>query len=369
MQLFTPSRRGLLAATVAAVILSLGCGTTAPRTGPAPPPASSEALTPSEDRRAQALAHYGAALSIAAEQGMTEALPEYLQSYELDPQNLSLALWLGQIYRDRHDATNSLAILDKAIKAIPKSGEPWVAKGITYQTIDDLSQALVCFQHALKVEPTHYGAIRALVDTYLTENDTNSVIAQLEYAVRQRSDDADYWVAIGDLYNRILRQYPSWSSRLDRARSRQCYEKALAIAPRDPDILARVGDSYMDADNFKAAADAYARLMEVRPNLPQLRERLAALYLKTDQKEKAFSLYKELIKRDPLRYEFYNDLGELYEELPTSPIPISACANCSASSNGPRKPWPRWRRGRRNSPWIGGSPIFALLSTPRTRTM
>ena len=40
---------------------------------------------------------------------------------------------------------------------------------------------------------------------------------------------------------------------------------------------------------------------------------LAAVYLKVDQKAKAIALYKELIKRDPLRFEFYNVLGELQE--------------------------------------------------------
>lgn len=316
MQLLTPSRRGLLAATVAVVSLSFGCATTARRTEepPAPPPVVREALTPAEENRALALAHYGTALAISAEQGITEALPEYLKAYELDPQNLSLALWLGQVYRDRHEATYSQAILDKAVKANPKSGEPWVAKGITFQSVDDQPAALSSYQQALKIEPTHYGAIRALVDIYLTQNDTNSVVTQLDYAFHQKSEDPNYWVATGDLFIRILRQNPSWGGRIDRTRSRQSYEKALALAPRNPEILARVGDSFTDAGNYKAAAEAYARLMEVRPNIPQLRERLAELYSRTDQKDRAIPLFKELIKREPLRFEFYNDLGSLYEE-------------------------------------------------------
>ncbi|MEI6084797.1 MAG: tetratricopeptide repeat protein [Verrucomicrobiota bacterium] len=297
---------------VVVVCLSLGCGTTTPPPGRST--GNNLALTPAEDRRAQALAHYATAVSLAMTENATLALPEYRQAFDLDPANSALALWLAEMYRSRRDMTNALAVLDLATQANPTSGEPWVARGLTYRSNDDTTNAIASFQQALKLDPAHFGAVRALTEVYLFANDTNNVVALLDHSFRQKATDVNYWITLGDVHLLVIRQLPSLAPRLDRTRARQCYERALALTPNNPDLLARLGDAYMDENNFKAAADAYAKLIEIRPNIPQLRERLAAIYLKTEQRDKAIALYKELMKRDPLRFEFYNVLGELHED-------------------------------------------------------
>ena len=302
-------RRGWLGAMV---VLCAGIGCATP-----PPPAvksNSLELTAAEDRYAAALAHYATAVSIASTEDLATAVPEFRQVYELDHGNLSVAFLLSEYYRSRSDLTNAIAILDAAIAANPKSSEPLVAKGLAYRSVDNATNAIAAFRQALKIEPSSPGAVRALTETYLVQNDTNNLVNLLDQASRQNSTNAAYWMLLGDLHNLILHQKPSLANRLNSSQTRQCYERASALAPKDPDILLRVGDAYLSANEFKAAAETYAKLLELRPNLPALRERLAAVYLKTNQKEKAVALYKELIKREPLRFEFYNILGELYED-------------------------------------------------------
>ena len=302
-------RRGWLAAVVV-LCAGSGCTTTAP---PAGKPSQLE-LTTAEDRHAAALAHYATAVSLAATQGMPAALPEFQLACQLDPDNLPVAFLLAEYYRSQRDMTNAIAVLDTAIAANPKSGEPWVVKGLTYRSAEDSTNAIAAFKQALKLDPIHQGAIRALVETYLVLDDTNSIVSLLDQSFRQRSTDANYWMVLGDLHGFTLHQNPSLAGRLNPMQTRQCYERALTLAPKDPDILVRAGDAYLNANDFKAAADTFAKLLDLRPNVPQLRERLAAVYLKLNQKEKATALYKELIKRDPLRFEFYNILGELHED-------------------------------------------------------
>ena len=302
------SRRGWLAA---AVLLCAGIGCATPgRQADNPRPLE---LTAAENQRAAALAHYAMAVSVAATQGMEAALPEYRQAHELDPGNLSLDFLLAEYYRVNHDLTNALAILHAAIIANPKSAEPWVAQGLTYRSAEDSGNAIRAFQHALRLDPVHPGAVRALTETYLSLDDTNHVVSLLDQSFQQHSTDAGYWTMLGDLTGIALRQRPSIAPRLNSTLARQCYERALTLAPKSPEILVRVADAYLNANDLKGAADTYAKLLELRPNLPQVRERLAAVYLQTDQKAKAAALYKELIKRDPLRFEFYNVLGELQE--------------------------------------------------------
>jgi len=105
--------------------------------------------------------------------------------------------------------TNALGVLNIAIKADPKSGEPWVAKGLTYRSNDDPTNATAAFRQALKLEPTHFGALRALTETLFSQNDTNSVVALLDQAFRQPSKDANYWMVLGDMSAYVVRQKPS----------------------------------------------------------------------------------------------------------------------------------------------------------------
>ena len=288
----------------------VGCTTTTPLAGK---PSQLE-LTAAEDRHAAALAHYSIAVSLSATDGIVAALPEYKAAYELDPGNLPVGFLLAEYYRAHHDTTNAIAILNIASTANPNSADPWLGKGLTYRSAEDTTNAIAAFRQALKIEPTHNGAVRALTETYLVLDDTNNVVNLLNQSYRQRSTDPTYWTVLGDLHGLVLHEKPSLASRFSVAQSRQCYETALNLAPKNPDILARVGDAYFAANDYKPAAETFAKLLELRPGIPNLRERLAAVYLKLDQKDKAIALYKELIRREPLQFEFYNILGELHED-------------------------------------------------------
>ena len=295
---------------MAVVCAGVGCATTGPQAGK---PDQLE-LTAGEERHAAALAHYATAVSLAARQGMPAALPEYQQAYELDPGNLPVAFLLAEYYRVNGDLTNAIAVIDRAIVANPKSPEPWVVKGLTYRSGADQTNAIAALKQALKLDPVSQGAVRALAGAYLAADETNNLVNLLDQSYRQHSADAMYWTLLGDLYGAVIHQQPALAGQIEPTRTRRCYEQALTLAPKNPDILLRVGDAYLNANDYKSAADTFAKLLELRPNLPQLRERLAAVYLKIDQKDKAIGLYKELIKREPLRFEFYNILGELCED-------------------------------------------------------
>lgn len=291
-----------------ALSFSLGCRTTAPA------PSDPHTLTVDEDRRVRALAHYATAVSLMAKNDLAAAFEEYRTAFDLDPGNSVLALWLAETYRSRQEMTNALAILDTASAANPASAEPWIARGLIWKTGESFTNAAAAFKQALKLEPTHPGAVRGLAETYLAMNDTNAVAGLLQQSFRKNSTAAGYWISLGGTHHHAIRQFPSLAERVGKNRIRQCYERALALTPRDPEALRLVGNACFDGGDFKAAADAYGRLIEIRPNIPLLREHLAAVYLKTDQTDKAIELYKELIKRDPLRFEYYNILAELSEE-------------------------------------------------------
>jgi tetratricopeptide (TPR) repeat protein len=306
-----------VALTVGVCALS-GCSTTgkqSPSAGPMPNASPSLQLTSEQERRAQAMAHFGAGMALEMGSGGNAGLAEFQKSLALDPHNPSLVLHVAQIYLNQRDYTNAVAILESATKTDPTEPETWYGLGVAYRTADQPQKAIEAWRQALKVDPTYSNAIRFLLDIYVSQGTTADVASVVNPALKQTTKDPNYWVSLGDTLAAALRQKPSLASTIDRTAVGHCYEKALALAPDDLETQARVADAYADSGDYQHAADAYARLLKARPGNPAILDRLWRMYAQSNQKDKAVATLEQILKRDPLRFEVYNALGDLYDDL------------------------------------------------------
>jgi tetratricopeptide (TPR) repeat protein len=320
MQFNWRDARVLTAALVVGACVATGCSTTSKSSsaGEMPNQAPSLQLSTAQERRAQALAHYATGLMLQRGDDDDAGFSEFKQALELDPQNPLLALRVAQSYLNRRDTTNAIAILQAATKAVPASPEAWYGLGIAYGRADQPQQSIAAWHQTLKLDPTFSVAIRNLLDVYAQQGTAADVASVVDPALKQTSKDPVYWVSLGDTLAVALRQKPSLSSQISRGNIRQCYEKALALAPNDHEVEARVADAYAESGDYTLAADAYAKLLKYAPGNPVVLDRLWRMYARSGQKEKAVETLEQVLKRDPLRFEVYNALGDLYEELDRS---------------------------------------------------
>jgi tetratricopeptide (TPR) repeat protein len=311
--------RAITAALGALVCLGAGCASMGSRSsGDAPRQSrtpSSTALSASEERRVEAIAHYGSGVMLELSDSVDAALPEYTKAYDLDPHNFTLGVRLAQIYLDRKDYTNAVSLLETAVKSDPSAPDLWLWLGITYESAEQHPKAIGALRQALKLNPKQLFATRELLKIYLQQGPISEAVALLDNATRQQSKDAGYWMSVGDFYISVLREKPSLANQIDRNKAMQCYQKAASISPRDPEILRRLAAGYLEKSDFVGAADTYLKLLTIRPDAPAVRENLAQTYLQAGEKDKAAAVLEEIVKRDPLRFETYNVLGDLYEEL------------------------------------------------------
>ncbi|MGD0015976.1 MAG: tetratricopeptide repeat protein [Verrucomicrobiia bacterium] len=300
--------------------LAAGCQSV-PKPGATPPQAEggsvaqSLELSAAAERRAAAMAHFAAATSIEMNEGVDAALGEYQQALELDPQNVTLALRLANIHLARKEMATAITILETTAKANPNVADAWLWLGIAHQLNDQPAKAMTAFRRTLRIDPSQLGATRALVDLLLQKNQTAEAAKVLDAAFRQRSDDPRHWAWLGRIYTEALKQKPSLSPRVSPKIAQQCYEKARALAGNDPDILLLLADAYADNDDYVKAAETYEQLLTFRPDIARVRERLALNWIRADQKEKAVKVLEDILRHEPLRYEIYNYLGEIYEDM------------------------------------------------------
>ncbi len=307
-----------LAGVVLSALLVTGCATA--RSGGSGRPATLSGpvpsrLSPAQDRRAEALAESATGVSEEVRGNLDAALDRYQRALQLDPQNAKLAVRLGQISLSKHDLTNAVSVIETSVKANPNDADLLYWLGFMYRTDNQNEKAIVVFQKTLKIDPTNVNALGSLLDIYAQQDAATKGIKLLDHAFHQKTDGSDYWMRLGDFYALISRQKPTWVREIDHLRIQNCYEKALALAPDDTDVLMRLAETYADNGDFRRAAESDAKLLALKPDALQIRERLALNYIRADQKEKAAAILEEIIKREPFHYGIYNYLGELYEEL------------------------------------------------------
>lgn len=322
MRITSQQARAAVVAMAAVACLQVGCVTTGLRkaevgrtaTGPMPDASPVLSLDSTQQNRAAAVAHFAAGMALEAHEGAEPAMAEYLQSVALDTQNVQLALHVAQIYLNRRDPTNAVAILENATKENPNSPDAWYGLGIVYRNLDQTDKVIAAGHQALKLDAGHLNSIRLLLEVYTQQSTNSDAAGIIAPALKSKSKDSAYWAGLGDILTAVLRLKPSLSAQIDRGSIRQCYEKALALAPHDLEIQGRMAEAYTDSGDYKRAADAYSELLQARPDNQQILDRLWRTYVRSNQKDKAIATLEELAKRDRLRFELYNSLGDLYEE-------------------------------------------------------
>ena len=311
-------RKVALVVVVVFASLAVGCavtGSNGVHRSPSTTTPARSSLSPAQEQRAEALAEYAAGVSEELRGNLDPALNWYQQALLLDPQNTRLAVRLAQIYLTKRDLTNSVNVIEVSAKANPNNPDLLYWLGLLYRSDNQNDKAIAAFHNALKADPTNVNALGSLLDIYVQQNLEAKGIKLLDSAFRQKTESSGYWMRLGDFYALIAKQKPTWAPKFDHKRIQNCYEKALALAPNDTDVLMRLAEVYADSGDFQRAAETGAKLLEKRPDAPQIRERLALNYIRGDQKEKAAAVLEEIIKREPLHYGIYNYLGELYEDL------------------------------------------------------
>jgi len=262
-----------------------------------------------------ALAHFGTGLSLEHAGNADQALAEYLQAFRMDNSQASLAVGIARAYLRRQEPVKAIEVLEVASKANRSMPSLWMSLGLAYRAAGQITNAMAAFCEVQKLDPSQLDAAQSLLEIHLQKDALADAAKVLDQSWAGHSEDAMYWMRLGDLHAAAFREKSALEQRISRARIQQCYEKANALSADNTEVLVRLAESYAESGNPVLAAETYARILQVHPNAVQLRERLAGLFLLTGQKEKAAGLLEQIIKTDPLRFQIYNLLGNLYEDL------------------------------------------------------
>src|SRR5581483_1453632 len=249
-----------------------------------------------------------------------KAVDAYKKALSLDPSYGELAVKVAFELARRGDVSSGIEILKDSIKSAPKEPVTYLYLSQLYEKYlkkPDLAQKYA--QQALDLDPRNFASYVALYEIYINTGQQKKAAELLERASQLDNDDPQFWLQLGDFYVRLLMKDDGSAAPDDLKKMNAVYEKARALANNDPDVLTRVADYYVLSRQTKDAIPLYLKVVQLKqntsdPSFTAVQDKLARSFSANGQIDEAISVLQKLIKDNPVRYETYELLGELYEK-------------------------------------------------------
>lgn len=271
-------------------------------------------LEPRGRRHADAIAWFANGLFEEESDGPEKALESYRKSLNLDPGNTQLAIKVSYDYLRRGDTAEAIAVLKDAAKAAPKESAPFLALSSIYlRHLNKPDLAAKYAQSALEITPRDFAPYEALWAVCQSQGQSAKCAQVLEKAAKSKSTDPEFWLALAELSGRSFLRDSSVSippGELERITG--YLDKAAELGKDSPEVLSKIGDTYVLARQIDKALPYYRKVFGLKPSFPQIREKVAASLVETGQTAEAISVIEEIVKINPLNLGAYDQLTQLY---------------------------------------------------------
>lgn len=254
------------------------------------------------------------------------AVPLYKQIISIDKNNVNALNSLGSIYRRLKEYDESISYLEQAIIADENNIQIFYNLGFTYKLKGRYDNAEKCFNTVIENNPkdvlayNHLGSIYALeeqhekaVAAYLQglKIDPNHPILRLNLA-KAYEDLGRVENAVNE-YEAALRSKPFWIEAIlaysnllmetnSLAKANDLLLQAVKIAPNNPEVLKKLGESYFRSGYFTKSEESLKQAQKLFPDNREILSDLAEVFeahKKYPQAVTAMSQYEKNFPDDP----------------------------------------------------------------------
>ncbi|HEV7404924.1 MAG TPA: tetratricopeptide repeat protein [Chthoniobacteraceae bacterium] len=285
------------------------------------PAAADLGLQKEQERKAQALAHFAQGVLLEDSSENDLALASFKKAFDLDPSNSDLAVKLAFLLAQRNDPTAGIEVLKDAVKASPREPLPLIYLSQMYAKYLRKPEAGIKFaEQAQALDPTSYAGYLALYELLAATSQTARIEQLLQRAAKVSTNNPQYWLQIGGLFQQAhMKEDGSVSSPEMLKQMNGIFQKAATLGTSDALLLARVGNYFVDSRQVADAIPFYLSALSLKqtsddPVLTNAGDKLARALIEAGQDEKAIGVLEKITKENPLRFETFEVLGELYEK-------------------------------------------------------
>ncbi len=285
------------------------------------PAAADLALQKDQDRKAQALAHFAKGVLLEDSSENDLALASFKKAFDLDPSNSDLAVKLAFLLAQRNDPTAGIEVLKDANRASPRESLPLIYLSQMYAKYLRKPDAGIKYaEEALRLDPTSYAGYLAMYELLAATSQNARIEQLLQRAAKVSTNNPQYWLQIGGLFQQAhMKEDGSVSSPEILKQMNGIFQKAAALGKTDALLLARVGNYFVDSRQVADAIPFYLSALSLKqtsddPVLANAGDKLARALNEAGQDEKAIGVLEKITTENPMRFETFELLGELYEK-------------------------------------------------------
>jgi tetratricopeptide (TPR) repeat protein len=278
-------------------------------------PSPDLALRQQGAHKADALARFVEGMALEENGEMERALEAYRKVLDVDPGQSELASRVAGLLIQQDDFPQAIDVLKDAIKANPKSAEPYQQLAFIYtRYLKRTDQAIDYANRAIALNPGDIEGYQRLVEIELAAGQERRALEALDRALKVPSRDPNFWIRLGKLYVAILFKSESQPKPDELKKTNEIFKRAAENSGDDPGIIKDVADYYAASQQLKDAIPLYLRVLELQPDDANAREKLATGFVLTNQRDKAVEMLEQIIKEHPEKYQPYDLLAQVLDE-------------------------------------------------------
>lgn len=218
--------------------------------------------------------HEMLAYALMRENKPADSLKEYTRAAAIEKPSAQLLVRVGQDYVLLGDWPDADRWTLRAVQMDPADADAWYSLGRIRYTEQRFSDALSCFQKALKLAPKSVKAENNLGLAYEATNHVDAAEAAYRQAIEWQNQGPPDQLSEEPLLNLGI----VLLHRGDLAETEPLFTKAEALAPKDPRIHEQMGHLYMQKANYEAAEHELQLACELDPKNSSLHFLLGQAY-------------------------------------------------------------------------------------------
>ena len=226
-----------------------------------------------------------------------------------DPDDKEYIFIRGLIYFDRGNYATAREDFSNAYDIDPQFHDAYFYVGRTALAEGDYTTATRIFRHVLDYQPDNGVVHYFMGRTFEKENSITQALDSYRNAV---NSDPDFVEETPDVLVRRGRLY----AELGRPGLAQAdLERAIELAPDDPDALMSIASLNFQNSNYEAAIESYEQALEVNPEHPNAQYELGMAYIYQNEDQDGARHLQLAVRYGYDDPEIYRTMGYLYREL------------------------------------------------------
>lgn len=235
----------------------------------------------------------------------TEAIVAYRHAATLSPRLAPAHFALGTAYATAKAPGKAIAAFQEAAKLAPDDPQPFHVIGRLQASEKNLDLAVLSLSAALAANPAYLPALIDRADALAELERNGEALADYETIVRKRPDDAQLWLKLGLVNERLQR----------RSDAVKAYQKALNLNPSLP--LAYNNLAWMamqEKSNLEQALAWATKATQLARNVPQFHDTLGWIHHARGELDLARKSLETAAKIAPPQADVYYHLGVVLQE-------------------------------------------------------